>query len=153
MRPIHASNYQTLSTQNTRLPAADSGVSVNRRGDGGSGGKSALFVGAPYTEGVNDSNVTVAVRNAKVGATYLLTITSSGGGTPVTSTASVSTIDFNITGLNLTGLSPGALSLTYAEDAVVVATNNALLLPPFDVRVTQASDRRITQSGDVRVLA
>jgi hypothetical protein len=121
-------------------------------GDGGSA-VSALFVGSPYTEGVNDSSVTVAVNGGSVGKTYLLTITSSGGGTPVTATATVSTAIFNITGLNLTGLSPGAVSLTYAEDTVVVATHSALLLPPFDVRVTQASDRRITQSGDVRVTA
>lgn len=101
-------------------------------GAGGGGTTTARFAGDPFIEGTNDSSVTIQVRRASVGATYEYTITSSGGGTPVTGTNTVAAENFDITGINLTGLNPGALSLSYEEDSVEVATDTALLLPPFD---------------------
>ena len=97
-----------------------------------SGGIAARFTGDPYTEGVNDSSVTVSVTGATIGATWDITISSSGGGTPVTDTGTVADEDFDITGLGLTGLNPGSLSLSYEEDSVVRSTDIALLMPPFD---------------------
>jgi hypothetical protein len=102
-------------------------------GDGGGGRPQARFVGDPYVEGDGDDSVTVTIRRATIGTTYLLTISSSGGGTDVTDTDTVATEDFDITALDLTGLSPGALTLSYEEDSVEVSTDTALLLPPFDV--------------------
>ena len=48
---------------------------------------------------------------AEVGADYSYTISSSGGGTPVTDTGTVATVTDRISGLDLSGLSDGTLTL------------------------------------------
>ena len=48
--------------------------------------------------------------NAEVGATYAYTITSTGGGTPVSGNGIVASANENVTGINLSGLSDGRLA-------------------------------------------
>lgn len=109
------------------------GLGIWRSSLGGVGGTSAGFVGAPFVEGTSDSSVTIRISRASIGASYAYEITSSGGGTPVSGSGTVSAEAFDITGINLTGLNAGTLTLSYEEDSVEVATGTALLLPPFDI--------------------
>jgi hypothetical protein len=50
--------------------------------------------------------------DAEVGATYTYTITSSGGGTPVTGTGVITAADQQVTGINLSGLENGTLTIS-----------------------------------------
>lgn len=59
------------------------------------------------------------ISNADVGAGYAFTITSSGGGTPVTGSGTVASATQQVTGLDLTGLADGTLTLSLTlTDAV-----------------------------------
>lgn len=67
------------------------------------------------TDPVNNANKSagaVQITAAEVGTTYNYTITSSGGGTPVTGSGAVSSSTTNVTGLNLNGLSDGTLTVS-----------------------------------------
>ncbi|NEM96089.1 T9SS type A sorting domain-containing protein [Pontibacter burrus] len=57
------------------------------------------------------SDVTITVTEAEVGATYNYTITSSGGGTPVTGAGEVATAAFDISSIDVTPLSDGQLTV------------------------------------------
>lgn len=52
------------------------------------------------------------ISNATVGASYSFTITSSGGGTPVTGSGTVDSVTQQVTGLDLSGLADGTLTLS-----------------------------------------
>ncbi|WP_421906331.1 Ig-like domain-containing protein [Mameliella sp.] len=75
-----------------------------------------------YTATLDDDPVNVAnetatgftFAGAEVGATYAFTITSDGGGAPVTGTGTIATATDQVTGLDLSGLSDGTLTLTVA---------------------------------------
>ncbi|GAB3542487.1 hypothetical protein GCM10027443_43410 [Pontibacter brevis] len=60
----------------------------------------------------NERDVSARVTGAEVGASYSYTVTSSGGGTAVTGSGTVAASSFDITGLNLSGLGNGQLTLT-----------------------------------------
>ncbi|WP_161957398.1 inverse autotransporter beta domain-containing protein [Aestuariivirga litoralis] len=53
-----------------------------------------------------------AVSGAEPGASYAFTITSSGGGTPVSGSGTITSASQQVTGLDLTGLGDGTLTLT-----------------------------------------
>lgn len=73
-------------------------------------GYAIVFTADSYTEGTDDSSVSLDVTGAEVGATWALTISSSGGGTNVTDNGTVSTASFTISGKDLTALNPGTLT-------------------------------------------
>lgn len=95
-------------------------------GDGGSVPSISLsapdFGGSTYYEGVDDNDVTVTINNATDGASWDLTISSSGGGTPVTASGTVSGSTVSAGAQDLTGLNAGALTFSYEEASVEVAT-------------------------------
>lgn len=67
------------------------------------------------TSSVNIANVAAAafdITSAEVGSTYSFTISSSGGGTPVTGSGTISSATESITGLNLSGLNDGTLTVS-----------------------------------------
>lgn len=95
-------------------------------------GYAIAFTAAGYTEGTDDSSVNLDVTSAEVGASWALTISSSGGGTDVTDSGTVATASFTISGKNLTGLNPGTLTASLvltdaALNAGTPATDTATL--------------------------
>jgi hypothetical protein len=60
----------------------------------------------------NEAAVAIQLSNAEVGATYSYSISSSGGGTAVTGSGTVSTASALIGGINATALAEGTLTLT-----------------------------------------
>lgn len=94
-------------------------------------GYTIAFDAAGYTEGVDDDDVTISVSDAEWLSIYDLTISSSGGGTPVTATGAVASGDFDITGLDLTGLNAGtltaSLTLTNNDGEGIAAEDTATL--------------------------
>lgn len=69
-------------------------------------GYSTSFLVAP----IDDAGFEIG--NAEVGASYSFTIGSSGGGTPVTGSGTVGSIQQQVTGLDLSGLGDGTLTLS-----------------------------------------
>ncbi|AZZ92667.1 tandem-95 repeat protein [Hahella sp. KA22] len=70
--------------------------------------------------------------SAEVGASYSYSISSAGGGTPVTGSGSISSASQQISGINLSGLSDGTLTLSVtltdaAGNAATAVTNTASL--------------------------
>jgi hypothetical protein len=104
----------------------------------------ARFVGDPYTEASNDSAVTIRMTNATIGLGWGISVASSGGGTPVTSSGTVASASFDSV-LNLTALNAGTLTVTYSEDSVEISTDTALLLVPFDSGLLDFSEPRGSQ--------
>lgn len=88
-------NVSDSATKNTTVP---SGYSVTIDQD-------------PIDEN-NETAISFTWTAAEVGATYNYSFTSSGGGTPVTGTGTISTATDQITGLDLSGLSNGTIVLT-----------------------------------------
>ena len=73
------------------------------------------YAAAFTTDPINDSNKTAAAFNitgAEVGASYSYTISSSGGGTNVTGSGTIATATQSFTGLNVTGLNDGTLTVS-----------------------------------------
>lgn len=67
------------------------------------------------TAPINAGNVTAAafqMSSAEVGTTYNYTISSSGGGTPVTGTGAVTAVTQSVSGINLSGLGDGTLTIS-----------------------------------------
>lgn len=93
-------------------------------------GYTAAFTTSP----INDANLTAAaftISSAEVGATYNYVISSSGGGTNVTGSGTVATATQAVTGINLTGLSDGTLTVSVTltdtnSNAGTAATNTVL---------------------------
>lgn len=85
----------------------------------------------------NDDAVSFTFSGTEVGTTYEYTFTSSGGGTPVTNTGTIITATDQITGIDLSGLALGTITLSVsltdasnneglpAEDEVLKRTNIA----------------------------
>ncbi|GAA5040662.1 hypothetical protein GCM10011506_41460 [Marivirga lumbricoides] len=67
----------------------------------------------------NQSSVSFTFANAEVGATYNYSFTSSGGGTEVSGTCTITTATDQITGIDLSGLQDGTVTLS------VTLTDNA----------------------------
>ncbi|MBU6953421.1 tandem-95 repeat protein [Hahella sp. HN01] len=78
------------------------------------------------------SSQSFTFASAEVGAGYSYSITSAGGGTPVTGSGSVSSANQQISGVNLSGLSDGTLTLSVtltdaAGNAATAVTNTTSL--------------------------
>ncbi|WP_265561653.1 Ig-like domain-containing protein [Sphingomicrobium arenosum] len=100
---------------------------------------------------VGSASFTMA--GAEVGATYAYSITSSGGGSAVTGSGTVSATDQQVTGLNLSGLADGTLtlSLTLTDAAsnvgsAVSATASKDTVAPNDIE-TMFSAQWITSAN------
>ncbi|MGL4443246.1 MAG: hypothetical protein ACRCU1_06460 [Alsobacter sp.] len=76
----------------------------------GPSGYGVNIVAASYQLGVDANAVAVNLTTAEVGATYALSITSSGGGTPVTRTGTIATATTNLTAIDCSGLTAGTLT-------------------------------------------
>ena len=74
-------------------------------------GYSVSFDQASVT-GANDDAVSFTFAGAEVGATYDYTISSSGGGTNVSSTGTITALGNQITGIDVSGLGDGTLTLS-----------------------------------------
>jgi FG-GAP repeat. len=75
------------------------------------GGHSVSFATTDLNSG-NASAVSFSFADAEVGATYSYTITSSGGGTPVTGNGTLSSANQTVSGIDLRGLADGTLTLS-----------------------------------------
>ena len=106
-------------------------IVVSLLGDEATGPRISLsapdFGGSTYYEGVDDNDVAVTISNATDGASWDLTISSSGGGTAVTDSGTVSGSTVNAGAQDLTGLNAGTLTFSYEEASVEVATKAATL--------------------------
>ncbi|WP_152051824.1 hypothetical protein [Tautonia marina] len=121
------------------------------------------------TDPISDVNAAAAafqITLAEVGATFDYTITSSGGGTPVAGSGTISTATQNVTGVNVSGLNDGTLTLSLtltdlsgntglaATDTVVKAfaptdiSNIALWLDAADTSSITASGGAVSQWND-----
>jgi hypothetical protein len=74
-------------------------------------GYTAAFTDETVTN-VNKANMGFQIAGAKVGTTYSYTISSSGGGAPLTGSGTVTAVTQNVNGINLTGLPDGKLTLS-----------------------------------------
>jgi hypothetical protein len=77
-------------------------------------GYSVAFDEASY-DGTTGLNATIDISGANVGNSYSLTITSSGGGTPIVYTGTVGSATFSISNIDLTTLNTGTGTATYFE--------------------------------------
>ncbi len=91
---------------------ADATLAVSGTGDGTApSGYTVAFT----TDPVNDANKAAAaftISSAEVGATFDYTISSSGGGTNVTGSGTITNATQSVTGLDLTGLGDGTLTVS-----------------------------------------
>lgn len=74
-------------------------------------GYSVAFTTDPVTA-ANDSSAAFSISSAEVGATYNYSISSSGGGSPVTGSGTVVTATQSVSGINLSGLNDGTLTVS-----------------------------------------
>ena len=106
-------------------------IVVSLLGDEATGPRISLsaadFGGSTYYEGVDDNDVAVTISNATDGASWDLTISSSGGGTPVTASGTVSGTTVSAGAQDLTGLNAGTLTFSYEEASTEVATRTAFI--------------------------
>ena len=65
-----------------------------------------------YVNSINENLVSFTFSGAEIGSGYNYTITSSGGGTAVTGSGTIATATDQISGINLSGLGDGTLTLT-----------------------------------------
>ncbi|RAI88307.1 MBG domain-containing protein [Algoriphagus yeomjeoni] len=121
----------------------------------------------------NDDVVSFTFAGAEIGTTYEYTFTSSGGGTPVTNTGTILTATDQITGIDLSGLGLGTITLTVnltdasnneglpAQDQVqkrvvtvpVATPPTAPVVTEDDVNVALADDIQVTDAdGDDQTL-
>ena len=92
-------------------------------------GYAVAFTTSPVTA-ANYTAVAFQITGAEVGTTYNYSISSSGGGTPVTGSGTIATATQNVTGIDLSSLPDGTLtvSLTLTDTASntgAAATNTA----------------------------
>ena len=90
-------------------------------------GYSASFLVGPIDDAAFE------IGNAELGASYSFTISSSGGGTPVTGSGTVGALQQQVTGLDLSGLGDGTLTLS-------VTLSDALENTGTPVTTTMAKD-------------
>ncbi len=112
------------------------------------GNTTQVLVGSPAPSGytvmidqdpitnLNEDSVSFSFTLAEVGTTYNYTFTSSNGGTPVTGTGTIATATDQITGIDLSGLNDGAVTLTatLADGAGNVGSNATDMV--FKVQLT-----------------
>jgi hypothetical protein len=105
---------QTDTASNTGSAATNTAV----KDTAAPSGYAVAFTTDPVDAG-NQSATSFQMTGAEVGATYNYTISSSGGGTPVTGSGTIATAMQNMTGINVSGLSDGTLtvSLTLTDAA------------------------------------
>jgi hypothetical protein len=89
----------------------------------------------------NSTAIAFNFANAEVGTTYAYTITSSGGGTPVTGTGTVTAADAQIAAINTSGLSDGTITLsctlTDVDNNIGDAVTDTVRKSPYaDIQVT-----------------
>ena len=70
-----------------------------------------VFTTDPITA-ANETAAAFQMTKAPVGATFNYSISSSGGGTPVTGSGTISTTTQNVTGINVSTLPPGTLTVS-----------------------------------------
>lgn len=109
-------------------------------------GYAAAFTTSPITS-ANKSAAAFDITGAEIGTTYSYTISSSGGGTNVTGSGTVSAATESITGINLTGLTDGTFTLTVTLTdtngnigTAVTTTSTADSTPPSGYSVTFTTD-------------
>jgi hypothetical protein len=80
-----------------------------------------------YVNIANNSSVAAALAGAETGTTYALSVSTSGGGTAVTSSGTISSATQSFSGLNLSGLGDGTLtySITLTDLAGNTTTKSA----------------------------
>ena len=105
-------------------------------------GYSAAFIASAITL-ANQSAASFQISGGEIGASYSYAISSSGGGTAVTGSGTVSTDPQQITGLNLSGLGDGTLTVSVTltdplgnAGSAVTATVPKDTLAPTIVSVT-----------------
>ncbi|MCR6653487.1 MAG: tandem-95 repeat protein [Cellvibrionaceae bacterium] len=94
-------------------------------------GHSVSF-GATHINNGNANAASFSFADAEVGASYSYTITSTGGGTPVVGSGTLSSADQAITGIDLSGLADGTLTLSVvlvdaSGNAASAVTSNVIL--------------------------
>jgi hypothetical protein len=114
-------------------------------------GYSVAFDQASVTN-INETAISFTFASAEIGTTYNYSITSSAGGTPVTGTGTISTVTEQVTGLNLSGLAVGTLTLivtlTDTSGNTGLAATNTVTKPalPFEYAVCVGS------GGDFQII-
>lgn len=73
----------------------------------------SVVIDQSYINGGNVNVVSITYSAAEVGATYNYSFSSTGGGTPVTGTGTVATASAQITGLDLTALADGYVTVSF----------------------------------------
>ncbi len=113
-----------------------------------------VVIDQSYINNANKAAVSFTFTGAEVGATYNYTISSSGGGTNVTGSATVSSAGQQITGINTTGLGDGTLTLSVtltdpAGNVGTAATNNKTkdVVAPVISATSPASSAGVTSSA------
>ncbi|NDK56529.1 T9SS type A sorting domain-containing protein [Pontibacter fetidus] len=72
----------------------------------------------------NKNAVSITVAGAEIGATYSYTITSAGGGTPVTGSGEVATATFEVNAIDVTPLADGQLTIALKLTDIAKNTGN-----------------------------
>ncbi|MGV3505337.1 MAG: Ig-like domain-containing protein [Adhaeribacter sp.] len=101
----------TDAAGNGNLAAAD----LTRIFDNLAPGNYALAFNQARIDGLNQTNASLRVTGAEVGATYFYSISSSNGGTPVTGTALTTAAAFDLLNLDLSKLADGLLTASFYQ--------------------------------------
>ncbi|WP_224744054.1 Ig-like domain-containing protein [Pontibacter aquaedesilientis] len=64
---------------------------------------------------INQKDIAVSVTDAEVGATYFYSISSDKGGNKVTGTATAKAVSFKLSGIDVSGLNDGMLTVTFYQ--------------------------------------
>ncbi|EKE77577.1 tandem-95 repeat protein [Gallaecimonas xiamenensis] len=106
---------QLDSSGNESAPSPALALTIDSTAPGGY----SLVADQSPINAANQGAASVTLSGAEVGAQYQLTVSSSGGGSPVLASGAVSAANQQITGLGLSGLADGTLtySLTLTDEA------------------------------------
>ncbi|MEB2779835.1 MBG domain-containing protein [Algoriphagus sp. C2-6-M1] len=111
----------------------------------------------------NESNISFTFADAEIGTTYSYSFISSGGAGTVTGGGTIATATDQITGINLSGLSDGTITLTVtltdpsdntgpdATDTSEKAPNNAPVATPPTAPVVFEDDTNVALADDIEV--
>lgn len=106
-----------------------------------------VSIDQPYINNNNKTNMSFTFAGAEVGTTYNYTLTSSGGGTPVTGSGTINSATQQVTGVTTFGLNEGTLTLsvTLTDPALNVGTpaidtvlKDTLMPSGYSVSIDQA---------------
>ena len=154
-----AGNSATQATDTTSKDTAAPTISVAIN-DGGDGRLNA-------SHSSKDGSVDIAGTTSGVpdGQTVAINISSSGGGTPINTTATVSSNSYSVTGLDLSSLGDGTLSITadvddlagnsatQATDTTSNAPTSHQIPPAKTQQLQQSRSHAINDGGDGRLNA